>query len=110
MKSLIHPLQINLYFHDYKFALLCFVTAFVVTLLSIPPIISLIKKYSLYDLPGARKEHTLPVPTMGGIAIIAGMMAALFLWFPFYYQVAQVSFFFSIIAPVSYTHLRAHET
>lgn len=56
----------------------------------------MIKKYRLYDIPNARKEHTLPIPTMGGIAIIAGMMTALFLWFPFNNQVAQVSFFFSI--------------
>ena len=92
----IHLLQIDLYFHDYKFALLCFVTAFVVTLITIPPIISLINKYRLYDVPNARKEHSAPVPTMGGIAIIAGMMTSLFFWFPFENQVAQICFFFSI--------------
>jgi UDP-GlcNAc:undecaprenyl-phosphate/decaprenyl-phosphate GlcNAc-1-phosphate transferase len=96
MKSHIHLLQLDLLFNDYKFALLCFVTAFVVTLITIPPIISLIKKYSLYDVPNARKEHATPIPTMGGIAIIAGMMMALFLWFPFSNQLAQISFFFSI--------------
>jgi UDP-N-acetylmuramyl pentapeptide phosphotransferase/UDP-N-acetylglucosamine-1-phosphate transferase len=96
MKSHFYPLQIELYFRDYKFALLCFITAFIVTLLTIPPIISLIKKYRLYDLPNARKEHKSPVPTMGGIAIVAGMMMALFLWFPFTTEITQVSFFFSI--------------
>lgn len=96
MKS--HPffLQIDLYFRDYKFALLCFVTAFVVTLIAIPPIIQLIKKYKLYDVPNARKEHSNPIPTMGGIAILAGMMAALMLWFPFHAETAQVCFFLSI--------------
>src|SRR5260221_871825 len=96
MKSHFHLLQIDLYFHDYKFALLCLVTAFVVTLITIPPIISLVKKYSLYDVPDGRKEHSLPIPTMGGIAIIAGMMVSLFLWFPFNNQMAQICFFFSI--------------
>ena len=96
MKNLFHQLQINLYFDEYKFALLCFITAFVVTLITIPPIIGLIKKFRFYDLPSARKEHSSPIPTMGGIAIIAGMMMALFLWFPFGNQLAQVSFFFSI--------------
>src|SRR5678815_1133787 len=96
MKNLLHQLQFNLYFHEYKFALLCFITAFVVTLLAIPPIISLIKRFHLYDMPNARKEHSSPIPTMGGIAIIAGMMMALFLWFPFGNQLAQVCFFFSI--------------
>ncbi|MES1197766.1 MAG: MraY family glycosyltransferase [Chitinophagaceae bacterium] len=96
MKANIHLLQIDLYFHDYKFALLCFFTAFVITLLTIPPIISLIKKYGVYDVPNGRKEHSMPIPTMGGIAIIAGMMAALMLWFPFSNQLPQVCFFFSI--------------
>ena len=96
MKSHFHLLQVDLYFHEYKFALLCFITAFVLTLITIPPIIGLIKKYRLYDVPDARKEHTSPVPTMGGIAIMAGMMGALFLWFPFTNQVTQICFFFSI--------------
>jgi UDP-GlcNAc:undecaprenyl-phosphate/decaprenyl-phosphate GlcNAc-1-phosphate transferase len=92
-----HLLQLDLYFHDYKFALLCFITAFVVTLIAIPPIIHLIKKYRLYDVPNARKEHSTPIPTMGGIAIVAGMMMAMFLWFPLTNQIAQISFFFSIV-------------
>jgi UDP-N-acetylmuramyl pentapeptide phosphotransferase/UDP-N-acetylglucosamine-1-phosphate transferase len=96
MKNHIHLLQIDLYFHDYKFALLCFVTAFVVTLITIPPIINLVKKHSLYDLPDPRKEHLSPIPTMGGIAIVTGMMVSLFLWFPFNNQIGQICFFFSI--------------
>src|SRR5918996_792506 len=98
MRSHIHLVQINLHWHDYKFALLCFVTAFIVTLLSIPPIISIVKRYKLYDMPNSRKEHTLPVPTLGGIAIVAGMIVALIFWFPFDNEVGQVCFFFSIAA------------
>lgn len=98
MRSHIHLLQIQLHFLDYKFAILCFVTAFVVTLLAIPPIINLIKKYKLYDMPNSRKEHTLPIPTMGGIAIVGGMITALLLWFPFSNELGQVAFFFSIAA------------
>lgn len=97
MKNHIHLLQLDLYLYDYKFALLSFITAFVVTLITIPPLISLIKKFKLYDVPDARKEHAAPIATMGGIAIIAGMMTALFLWFPFSNGMAQISFFFSII-------------
>ena len=96
MKIQIHLLQLNLNFSDYKFALLCFISAFIVTLIAIPPIISLVKKYRLYDMPGARKEHSSPIPTMGGIAVMAGMMMALFLWFPFSSGVEQICFFFSI--------------
>lgn len=98
MRSPIHLLQINLHFQDYKYALLCFITAFVVTLLTIPPIVSLIKRYKLYDIPNNRKVHLMPVPTMGGVAIVAGMVTALLFWFPFHNEVGQVCFFFSIIA------------
>jgi UDP-GlcNAc:undecaprenyl-phosphate GlcNAc-1-phosphate transferase len=97
MKDLIHLLQIDLYYPNYKFALLCFVTAFVVTLLAIPPIIKLIKRFNLVDRPNARKEHVSPIPTMGGIAIMGGMMASLLLWFPFSRQMPQLCFFFSVI-------------
>jgi UDP-GlcNAc:undecaprenyl-phosphate GlcNAc-1-phosphate transferase len=98
MKSLIHHLlQIDLYFYEYKFSLLCFITAFVVTLIAIPPIIALIRKFRLYDVPNARKEHISPIPTMGGIAIFAGMMVALFMWLPFSRQLPLVSFFFAIL-------------
>jgi UDP-GlcNAc:undecaprenyl-phosphate/decaprenyl-phosphate GlcNAc-1-phosphate transferase len=97
MKS--HPffLQFDLFLQDYKFALLCFVTAFTVSLIAIPPLISLIKKYQLYDLPDARKEHAAPVPTMGGIAIFAGLTMALFCWFPFSSEAPQICFFLSIL-------------
>ncbi len=96
MRSHIHLLQINLHFQDYKFAFLCFLTAFIVTLLTIPPIVTLIKRYKLFDIPNNRKEHILPVPTMGGIAIVAGMIISLFLWFPFSNGLGQICFFFSI--------------
>lgn len=99
MKSHLYLLQIDLelYFSSYKFAILCFITAFVVTLIAIPPIISIIKKYGFYDLPNARKEHSSTIPTMGGVAIVGGMMTALFMWFPFSNIPAQICFFFSVI-------------
>jgi UDP-GlcNAc:undecaprenyl-phosphate/decaprenyl-phosphate GlcNAc-1-phosphate transferase len=91
-------LQLNLSLVGYKFALLCFISAFVITLITIPPVISLIKKYKLYDKPDARKEHQSPIPTMGGVAVVGAMLISLALWFPFSNSVTQVSFFFSIIA------------
>jgi UDP-GlcNAc:undecaprenyl-phosphate GlcNAc-1-phosphate transferase len=97
MKSQIHLLQLNLSFGDYRFALFSFITAFVITLIIIPPIISLINKYKLYDVPNNRKEHSMPIPTMGGVAIFTGMMTALFLWFPFSAEIPQICFFFSVI-------------
>jgi UDP-N-acetylmuramyl pentapeptide phosphotransferase/UDP-N-acetylglucosamine-1-phosphate transferase len=47
-------------------------------------------------MPNERKEHINPVPTMGGIAIVGGMILSLLLWFPFSSELGQVSFFFSI--------------
>lgn len=96
MKSHIHLLQIDLLSGAYNVALITFVSAFVITLICIPPLISLIKKYKLYDVPNGRKEHSVPVPTMGGAAIFAGMMTALVLWFPFSNNTATISFFFSL--------------
>jgi UDP-GlcNAc:undecaprenyl-phosphate GlcNAc-1-phosphate transferase len=96
MKDQFYLLQIQLHFSDYKFALLSFITAFVATLIAIPPIISLIRRYGLYDMPNARKVHRNPVPTMGGVAIVGGMMLALLLWFPFSNESGQICFFFSI--------------
>jgi hypothetical protein len=60
----LYLLQLDLYFSDYKFALLSFITAFVVTLIAIPPIISLVRKYRLYDLPSELNEHAEQIPTM----------------------------------------------
>ena len=98
MKNPFHLLQIELPYLEYKFPLLCFITAFVVTLLTIPPIISFIRRYKLYDMPNSRKVHSLPIPTMGGIAIVGGMIMALLMWFPFTSELGQVAFFFSVAA------------
>src|SRR5437870_1465527 len=96
MKSHIHLLNIDQFFGTYKLAMLSFISAFIFTLIAIPPIISIIKRYRLYDVPNARKEHSAPIPTMGGVAIMAGMMVALFMWFPFKENMAQLSFFFCV--------------
>lgn len=97
MNHHIHLLEIQFDFSNYKFALLCLITAFTVTLVCIPQIIKLISKYKLYDVPNERKAHQAPIPTMGGIAVIAGMFAALGMWFPFIAQTTQICFFFSVI-------------
>ena len=48
-------------------------------------------------MPNERKEHVFPIPTMGGIAVVAGMMTSLFMWLPARYEAMQISFFFSIV-------------
>lgn len=89
-------LQITQYFSLFKVAILSFVTAFVVAMLLMPLLILFINRYKLFDIPNLRKEHTQPVPTMGGIAVCIAMAAACFLWVPASRDLFTVSFFFSI--------------
>jgi len=96
MKSHFHLMQLDLHWHDYRFALLHFISAFIITLLTTPLLIRFIISRKLFDVPSDRKEHAQPVPTMGGIAIFAGMVIAMMLWFPFQNNLPQISFLFSI--------------
>jgi len=57
--------------------LLSFLTAFVLSLLFIPVVIYLVRRYRLYDMPDARKLHAAPIPTMGGLAIVSAFIPAL---------------------------------
>src|SRR6476660_7067834 len=88
-------LQIDLRFSDYKFGILAFVTAFVVAMIVMPPLIKIINRFKLFDVPDLRKEHSTPIPTMGGIASCAGMLVACALWFRFSRDNFIISFFFS---------------
>jgi UDP-GlcNAc:undecaprenyl-phosphate GlcNAc-1-phosphate transferase len=89
-------LQIDLSFSAYKFGILAFVTAFVVAMIVMPPLIRIIYRFKLFDVPDMRKEHVAPIPTMGGIASIIGMAIGCALWFQFTQSIFTVSFFFSI--------------
>src|SRR2546423_3518730 len=96
MKGHLPFLQIHLNFSDYRIALLCFITAFAVAMVCIPPVIMFVTKFRLYDEPGSRKEHSASTPTLGGIAIIAGMMSALIFWFPFSFNSDILTCLFSM--------------
>jgi UDP-N-acetylmuramyl pentapeptide phosphotransferase/UDP-N-acetylglucosamine-1-phosphate transferase len=89
-------LQINSSISHYKPGLLAFVTAFIVAMITMPPLIKLIHKFQLLDQPDARKLHAAPIPTMGGIAAIAGMTIACLLWYQFNNEIFVISLFFSI--------------
>ena len=52
---------------------LIFLVAFVVTYLAIPSIVDTAKEKKLYDEPSRRKSHLKQIPTLGGIAIFAGL-------------------------------------
>src|SRR4030095_12283327 len=90
-------LQASLNFSDFKFGLLTYVMAFVLTLIFIPPVIFMVKRFKLFDRPNARKEHLVPTPTFGGISIFAGMMVALLFWFKFSNHPSTITFFLSMV-------------
>lgn len=61
--------------------LLSFITALVVTFMVIPLLIKFAEKRNLYDEPDSdRKSHTTRTPTLGGIAIFAGVIFSISFW------------------------------
>lgn len=63
--------------------ILSFITAFVLVYLAIPSIINIARVKQLYDVPDERKSHEEVVPTLGGVAIFAGVIFSIILWTPF---------------------------
>jgi len=63
--------------------ILSFITAFLLVYLAIPSIINIAKVKHLYDVPDHRKSHDEVVPTLGGVAIFAGVIFSIILWTPF---------------------------
>ncbi len=64
--------------------ILSFITAFTLTYFAIPSIIHVAKVKNLCDEPGERRAHTVTTPSLGGIAIFAGMIFSIVLWTPFH--------------------------
>lgn len=56
------------------------VTAFIITFLAIPSIIRVSVIKNLFDEPGERKSHTSSIPTLGGLAIFAGVVFSYTFW------------------------------
>jgi len=97
MNNNFHLLQTSIDFSDFKYGILTYVMAFVLTLIFIPPVIFMVKRFKLFDRPNARKEHSVPTPTFGGISIFTGMMVSLLFWFKFYNHPSIITFFLSMI-------------
>src|SRR6476659_9401674 len=88
--------QINLNFSAFKFSILAFVTAFIIAMLVMPPLIRIVNRFHFFDVPDDRKEHITPIPTMGGIASFVSLVVACMLWYRFTNDILTISFFFSI--------------
>lgn len=63
--------------------ILAFITAFTLTYYVIPSIIYVARVKRIYEEPGERRSHTRVTPTLGGIAIFAGLIFSIVLWTPF---------------------------
>ncbi len=63
--------------------ILSFISAFALTYVAIPSIIRIALQKHLYDEPDERKVHSTPIPTLGGVAIFAGLLFSVVLWTPF---------------------------
>lgn len=56
------------------------VTSFVIVFISIPSIIKVARLKHLFDFPEERKAHTTEQPTLGGLAIFAGLIFSFTFW------------------------------
>lgn len=63
-----------------EYILLAALTAFLVCIFSIPSIIKVADMKHLYDEPDERKSHSKKIPTLGGLAMFAGIMIAITLF------------------------------
>lgn len=63
--------------------ILSFITSFTLTYFAIPPIINIARAKNLCDEPGERRSHTASTPSLGGIAIFAGLLFSIIMWTPF---------------------------
>ncbi len=61
-------------------ALASLMTSFLITFLAIPSIIKVAEIKHLYDIPDERKLHPTSVPTLGGLAIFAGLIFSITFW------------------------------
>jgi UDP-N-acetylmuramyl pentapeptide phosphotransferase/UDP-N-acetylglucosamine-1-phosphate transferase len=50
--------------------------AFIITFLAIPVVLQVAEQKNLYDMPDARKLHTRPISSLGGVGIFGGFILA----------------------------------
>ncbi len=91
------------------------ITAFAITFLAIPSIIRVSIIKNLFDEPGERKAHTSSIPTLGGLAIFAGVVFSYTFWSAgldytgTQYIIASIIVMFFIGIKDDIVHLTAHK-
>lgn len=63
-------------------ALYSFVLALFVSTALVPLLVRVAAPLGLLDMPGGRKVHANPIPRVGGIAIVLGVVVSMLVWLP----------------------------
>ncbi len=63
--------------------LLSFITAFIPSYFIIPSVINVAHNKHLFDTIDERRSHIVNTPSLGGVAIFAGLMFSMIFWMPF---------------------------
>jgi UDP-N-acetylmuramyl pentapeptide phosphotransferase/UDP-N-acetylglucosamine-1-phosphate transferase len=63
--------------------LLSFITAFIPSYFIIPSVIHVAHQKHLFDAIDERRSHVVATPSLGGVAIFAGLMFSMIFWMPF---------------------------
>lgn len=90
---------------NYDAIIPAFMISFLITFSVIPLIISYSKKKKLLDVPGGRKIHTVSIPSLGGIGIFVGFIAAVLMWSNFE-QLKELRFIYVGILLMVFTGIR----
>lgn len=80
-------------------------TAFIVTYVAIPSIVKVAKQKHLFDEPGERTVHKASTPTLGGVAIYAGIVIASAVWVDFT-ALPQLPYFFAALVIIFFIGLK----
>lgn len=62
------------------YAIMAFLVACFVAVVSVPVVIKITELKALMEKPGHRRSHTVPTPTFGGVAIFAAVLISYFIW------------------------------
>lgn len=82
-----------------------FVTSFAITYLAVPSIILVAREKNLFDEPNARTSHHFKIPTLGGLAIFAGIIFSVTFWTDFT-QCWKLQYLLSAISVISFIGLK----
>lgn len=63
-------------------AFLVFLSAALLSLVLVPPLIRMAHRFAIIDAPCARKVHDAPVPRIGGLAMVLGTVVPVLVWLP----------------------------